>query len=87
MTTCSHCGAGLESHWKFCVRCGHPVIAHFSTEQPPELNPTAEHFDDQFHDIEPARPRVDVPRAIGIAFAVAGVALIVWMAVVLGGYA
>lgn len=89
MTLCPACGSAVEGRWRFCIRCGAPSTTFRSTtaqdDIPPVIRPSAvDGFDD---DLAPdrERARVDLPRAIGIALAIAGVALVVFIAVALSG--
>lgn len=95
MTTCAACGSAVEARWKFCIRCGAPaptfaLTPREATPPPPipsAIRPSALDEADDDHDLPPERDqaRVDLPRAIGIALAIAGIALVVYISVALSG--
>lgn len=86
-----NCGRALQQEWKFCIYCGAPARAgdHIpSAIRPSTITPS---FDDdpenEFVPIERRRRRIDVPLLVGLVLGVAGIALVIYMSIVLGGSA
>ncbi len=77
MATCENCGRELGRPWKYCIHCGAPITADAGI--PGAIRPT---------DVAATPgPRIDLPVVIGIAVAVAGLVLIVSLAIaVLGSH-
>ncbi len=71
MGICANCGEVLERAWKYCIHCGAAVSSVPSI--PGAIRP----------DVEPdkRRSRLDLPRLIGVALAVAGVGVISYLVV------
>ena len=76
MAVCENCGGSLEPQWKFCIHCGTRVMpAGALPDLPAAIRP---------EDAAPPRKRVlDWQLGLGIAFAVIGAAMIVYLVVVL----
>ena len=71
MAVCENCGESLEPRWKFCIHCGTRVQPAAAVAQTPV-------------DVaSPPRRRLDWQLGLGIAFAVIGTAMIVYLVVVL----
>lgn len=80
MPTCPSCGAELSPEWKFCIRCGAATRAPSSgmPTVPGAIRPDA--------GTAIATPsRLDVPLLVGIVLGTAGVALIVYIGILLLG--
>ncbi|MCW4386023.1 zinc ribbon domain-containing protein [Salinibacterium sp. SYSU T00001] len=75
MPPCPSCGADLDTEWKYCIYCG---VALAPAAVPGAIR-AADAPDER------PRTRLDVPLLIGIVLGVAGVALLVYMGIVLFG--
>ncbi len=76
MAVCENCGEPLDSRWKFCIHCG----TRIERMDPVSAIPAAI----RPQDAPPARTRrLDWQVALGVAFAAIGVAMIVYLVVVL----
>lgn len=72
MGKCANCGEVLRPTWKYCIKCGMRV-AQAEDEIPGAIRPGP----------EPAvRKRRDPMIAFGVIMAVVGLALVVWVAIV-----
>ncbi len=69
MNECENCGAAVEPQWKFCLNCGNKMP--ISTSQPDGQHVGRRRF------------RFDWQLTLGIVLALAGVAMIVYLVVVL----
>ncbi|TXN30232.1 zinc ribbon domain-containing protein [Lacisediminihabitans profunda] len=72
MGKCANCGEALRPAWKYCIKCGMRVVQP-EHDIPGAIRP------------EPGparRKRPDPMLAFGAVMAVVGVALIVWVAIV-----
>jgi uncharacterized membrane protein YvbJ len=78
MAVCENCGESLDPRWKFCIHCGAKVV---QAETPaPTAIPAAIRPEDA---APPRKRRLDWQLGLGLAFAVIGVAMIVYLVVVL----
>ena len=95
MSECANCGATMQQRWRFCIHCGTPVGAAVAA---PTTAPFIDHSPTVITAVIPGaarapvgpdapagRRRVDIPMIAGIALGAAGIALIIYMIVVLGG--
>ena len=82
MAVCENCGESLDPRWKFCIHCGAAVV---QAETPaPTAIPVAIPAAIRPEDAAPPRKRrLDWQLGLGLAFAVIGVAMIVYLVVVL----
>jgi hypothetical protein len=72
MGKCANCGETLRPAWKYCIKCGMRV-AQAEDDIPGAIRPGS----------EPARrTRPDPMLLFGAIMAVVGVALIIWVAIV-----
>ncbi|HAM28093.1 MAG TPA: hypothetical protein DCP11_15730 [Microbacteriaceae bacterium] len=74
MGKCANCGETLRPAWKYCIKCGLRVAQTPDDDIPGAIRPEP----------EPAtrRNRVDPMLAFGAIMAIVGVALIIWVAIV-----
>ena len=82
MAVCENCGESLDPRWKFCIHCGAAVV---QAETPaPTAIPVAIPAAIRPEDAAPPRKRrLDWQLGLGLAFAVIGIAMIVYVVVVL----
>lgn len=96
MSNCVNCQAELQPEWKFCIYCGTAVApARPVGEQtgegpkiPGAIRPNIDgpHPDHADLDHAPKR-RLDIPLLVGILLGAAGIALVIYMVIVLNGSA
>jgi predicted amidophosphoribosyltransferase len=74
MGNCANCGSRLDPAWKFCIKCGLRVAHTPDDDIPGAIR----------HRMEPKekRDRVDPMLAFGAIMAVVGVAIIIWVAII-----
>ena len=82
MAVCENCGESLDPRWKFCIHCGAAVEAPQAVPAAPPATaiPAAIRPEDA---APPRKRRVDWQLGLGLAFAVIGIAMIVYVVVVL----
>lgn len=95
MGDCVNCGRELQPEWKFCIYCGTALLPRRPEVQiPSAIRPepssgtgidALNEPDDEDLDLPRRKKRIDIPLTIGIALGVAGIALVVYMAIVLTG--
>ena len=82
MAVCENCGESLEPRWKFCIHCGAKVeaaaVAPAATEVPAAIRPIRPE-----DAAAPPKRRLDWQLGLGLAFAIIGAAMIVYLVVVL----
>ena len=93
MGKCTNCGATLDPGWKFCIACGRSVTAlnetrAEETDATPTSTPTREPIPSAIRSDEPddeplPRKRMDAAIIFGIAMAVGGGVLIIFVAIAL----
>ncbi len=89
MAVCENCGESLDPRWKFCIHCGAKVEAVSAPAAVAESAPVAAAAPVIPAAIRPEdaapprRRRLDWQLGLGLAFAIIGVAMIVYLVVVL----
>lgn len=79
MGVCENCGSALDPAWKFCIHCGDPIPNRLAGVLSAAAIPSAIRPDAAV--AIPQRKRVDVPLLVGIALALGGAGMIVYLAV------
>ena len=79
MAVCENCGESLDPRWKFCIHCGAKAEAA-AVAPAPAVIPAAIRPEDA---AAPPKRRLDWQLGLGLAFAIIGAAMIVYLVVVL----
>ena len=84
MAVCENCGESLDPRWKFCIHCGTRVPVAEAEAAAPEPAAPSVPAAIRPDDAAPApKRRLDWQLGLGLAFAIIGAAMIVYLVVVL----